>query len=135
MEASSTGEALYDVFESYLRQHSIPIENVISCATDGAAVKTGCHRGFVSRLKRQLPNVIIHCMLHRHNLVAKGLSGELFDTMQLVIMAVNFIKMKPKAARLFKKFCEDADEDFYRLLMHTEVRWFSKGRCLERVGS
>ncbi|XP_029654093.1 protein FAM200A-like [Octopus sinensis] len=31
--------------------------------------------------------------------------------------------------------CVDNDEDFVRLLMHTEVRWLSKGDCLGRIFS
>ena len=33
---------------------------------------------------------------------------------------------------MFQKFCEDNDEDFKHLLLHTEVRWLSKGNCLGR---
>lgn len=35
-------------------------------------------------------------------------------------------------ARLFSQLCVANDEDFNRLLHHTEVRWVSKGTCLTR---
>ena len=34
--------------------------------------------------------------------------------------------------RLFRQLCDENDEDFNRLLFHAEVRWLSKGLCLDR---
>ena len=34
--------------------------------------------------------------------------------------------------RLFRQLCVENDENFNRLLLHTEVRWLSKGLCLDR---
>ena len=33
----------------------------------------------------------------------------------------------------FRKLCQDKDEQFQRLLLHTEVRWQSEGNCLRRL--
>ena len=49
-----------------------------------------------------------------------------------MIKAVNKIKRHALQSRLFKKLCNKNDEVFDRLIMHTEVRWLSKGNCLER---
>ena len=49
-----------------------------------------------------------------------------------MIKAVNKIKRHALQSRLFKKLCNENDEVFDRLIMHTEVRWLSKGNCLER---
>lgn len=37
--------------------------------------------------------------------------------------------------RIFKQLCAKNDEEFERLLLHTEVRWLSRGNCLNRVYS
>lgn len=52
--------------------------------------------------------------------------------MKAVSKCVNAIKANPKAERLFAAFCEDSDENYVRLLLYTEVRWLSKGNCLQR---
>ena len=33
---------------------------------------------------------------------------------------------------VFKQLCIENEEDYNRLLLHTEVRWLSKGACLNR---
>ncbi|KAL1234517.1 SCAN domain-containing protein [Trichinella spiralis] len=52
--------------------------NYLKGATDGAPAMVGCYRGFATLLKETVPDVrAVHCVLHRHHLVAKNLSGEL----------------------------------------------------------
>ena len=53
--------------------------------------------------------------------------------MKGVIKVINFIKAHPKTERLFKVFCQDMDQDYMRLVLHTQVRWLSKGNCLRFV--
>ncbi|KFD67345.1 hypothetical protein M514_20381 [Trichuris suis] len=76
----------------------------------------GRYRGFVAYLKEVVPDVLaVHCVLHREHLVAKRLSARLNSSL-----------------RLFRQLCDENDEEFNRLLLHTEVRWLSKGTCLTR---
>ena len=55
--------------------------------------------------------------------------------MKTVITAVNEIKAHSFNSRLFRQLCIDNDEEFERLLLHTEVRWLSKRNCLKRFYS
>ncbi|KFD60731.1 hypothetical protein M514_27087 [Trichuris suis] len=129
----SKGKSIFQVVEGYFREKEVPLANVISVATDGAPLIVGCQRGFISYLKKVVPNVLaIRCVIHRQHLVAKCLSEPLHRSLQLVITAVNRIKSRPLSDRLFRQLCEENGEDFHRLLFHTEVRWLSKGTCLSR---
>ena len=93
----------------------------------------GRHGGFIAHLKREVLDLFtIHCVIHRQHLVAKHLSDRLHSTLQAVIRAVNKIKAHSLNDRIFHKLCHENEEEFERPLLHTEVRWLSKGKCLQR---
>lgn len=133
LETDTKGESIFKLLSDFFQEKSIPLTNIISVATDGAPAMVGRYRGFISHLKRIIPGVTaIHCVIHRQHLVAKNLSDRLHQSLQLVIKAVNKIKSSALNTRLFAQLCDENDEDFQRLLLHTEVRWLSKGACLTR---
>ena len=87
--------------------------------------------GFNAFLKFENPNVIIcHCIIHQQHLVAKNISGRLNQSLKTVIKAGNKIKAQALDTRLFKQLCNESDEAFEHLLLHTKVQWLSKGNCL-----
>ena len=65
-------------------------------------------------------------------MIAKHLTANLHQSLQIVITATNKIKKNSLNDRIFQQLCETNDEDYKRLLLHTEVRWLSKGNCLKR---
>ena len=50
-----------------------------------------------------------------------------------VIELVNFIKTCTVKSRIFELICKDMDSQYVCLLLHTGVRWLSKGKVLSRV--
>lgn len=133
LETDTKGESIFHVVENFFLNENIPLTNIVACATDGAPSMVGRHKGFLAYLKNVVPNVLtVHCVIHRQHLVAKNLSDKLNNSLQIVITAVNKIKKNSLNDRLFRKLCHENDEDFERLLLHTEVRWLSKGNCLQR---
>ena len=132
METDTKGESVYRAMEDYFQKKSIPLTNIISCATDGAPSMVGRHRGFLSYLNKAVPKVLtVHCVIRRQHLVAKNLSEKLHESLSTVITAVNKIKANALNSRLFHQLCIE-NEDFQCLLLHTEVRWLLKGNCLKR---
>jgi len=129
----TTGLSIFTTVKSYFTKNNIPLHNIVACATDGAPAMVGRYRGFVAFLKAEVPNVsCIHCVVHRQHLVGKNLGESLHSSLSIVIGAVNKIKSNAKNDRMFRQLCQDNNEDFIRLLLHTEVRWLSKGTCLNR---
>ena len=130
------GSSIFQVLQAYLQEKDIPMNMMIACATDGAPSMVGKYRGFLAHVKQIVPDILtIHCVLHRQNLVAKSLSERLHNSLQVVIKVVNKIKAHSLNDRIFREICKDNDEIFVRLLLHTEVRWLSKGACLSRFFS
>uniref|UniRef100_UPI00358EF091 protein FAM200C-like n=1 Tax=Myxine glutinosa TaxID=7769 RepID=UPI00358EF091 len=133
LQTDTKGSSIFQTLEKYFTDKNIPMENILACATDGAPAMVGRQRGFIALLKNQVPSVFaIHCVVHRQHLVAKALSTRLHTSLQTVIKAVNKIKVSSLHDRLFRQLCQENDEAFERLLLHTEVRWLSKGACLTR---
>lgn len=94
----------------------------------------GVRSGFTALVKQKAPHVIItHCFLHRHALAAKTLPENLKIVLQKVVEAVNFIQSQALNHHLFKAFCDEMDSEHSILLLHTEVRWFSRGLILNHV--
>ncbi|KAL4153935.1 hypothetical protein QTP88_001768 [Uroleucon formosanum] len=105
----------------------------LSVCTDGCPSMIGHLTGFLALIKKENPDIIFtHCFIHREALVAKSLMPELNEVLQTVVKMVNFIKSKPLKSRLFNQLCSAMDSEHTQLLFHTEVRWLSRGRVLQR---
>jgi hypothetical protein len=58
---------------------------------------------------------------------------ELKKVLNESVKIINFIKARPLNSRLFEKPCQSMDSDHQQLLLHTEVRWLSRGKVLSRL--
>ena len=116
--------------ESTLRDSEVVLLTYVSnTAPNMMGKKNGC----LKLMKDENPDMLlVHCVIHRQNLVAKNLSPVLNKIMDLVVKCINSIKASAKQEHILKLFCEENNEAHVRLLLHTEVRWLSKGNCLKR---
>ena len=97
---------------------------------------TGSYKGFVARIKEEVPNLFaMHCVILRQHLYAKNLSERLSNSLSLVARVINKIKTHALNTRLFRQLRDENDDKFKRLLLHTGVRWASKGLCLKKFFS
>ncbi|XP_076372981.1 protein FAM200C-like [Tachypleus tridentatus] len=118
--------SIFEEVKNYSSENNIPMQNII-------ASMVGRYRGFIAHLKKVIPSVFaIHCVIHRERLVAKDLGERLNFSLLVIIKAVNFIKSHALQDRLFRQLYKETDEDFRTQLLHTKVRWLSKGNCLKR---
>ena len=128
---TTRGEDIFNHIMQYFNDKGIPLTNLIYIASDGAKAMTGKVKGFVSRMKAVAPHIShVHCIVHRQHLAAKSVEGDMEEALNAAIHAINFVKANSLNDRLFMQFCET--EKFKTLLLHTEVRWLSKGSSLKR---
>ena len=65
--------------------------------------------------------------------MSRTLSENLTEILDEVVKMVNFIKTKSAKLQVFKKICTNLDSQHKKLLLHTDVRWLSRGKVLVRV--
>ena len=51
----------------------------------------------------------------------------------VTVNMINFVKQRPLKTRIFAKLCENMHKDHVTLLLHSGVRWLSRGKILTRV--
>ncbi|KFM82725.1 SCAN domain-containing protein 3, partial [Stegodyphus mimosarum] len=133
LESITTSKDIYNKLKNYLDVNNIPMKNITSCAADGVPSMMGKKNGCLKLMKDENPEmVLVHCDIHWENLVAKNISPVLNEVLHSVTKCINAIKANAKCEHLFKLFCEERNAGHVRLLLHTEVRWLSKGNCLKR---
>ncbi|XP_055901518.1 general transcription factor II-I repeat domain-containing protein 2B-like [Biomphalaria glabrata] len=76
------------------------------------------------------PFAAIHCILHQEALCGKSLQTN--NVMDVVVKTVNFIRALGLNHRQFVSFLADLETEYGELLYHTEVRWLSRGKVLQR---
>ena len=136
LQTTTTAKDIYNVVKQFMTDNDIPLINLISIAADGAPNMIGRNKGVLKLLKDDQPDMMaVHCIIHRENLAAATLSPQLDEILKKVVKVINYIKSRPKTERLFKQFCQEMNEEYVRVLLHTQVRWLSKGKCLERFVS
>ncbi len=129
----TTGEEIFKSLDDFI-SHNLDWNYCVSVCTDGAASMTGRKNGLIARIKNINPNIRAnHCIIHRQALASKKISPELNDTMNLVINVVNFMKSKALNSRLFSVLCEEVGTNHRCLLLHSEIRWLSRGRVVQRI--
>uniref|UniRef100_A0A3P9I439 HAT C-terminal dimerisation domain-containing protein n=1 Tax=Oryzias latipes TaxID=8090 RepID=A0A3P9I439_ORYLA len=130
---TSCGETWRLIFTFFTR-NAISWKSCSSVCTDAAASMTGSARGFIARMRKENPDIKwTHCVIHREALASKKMSPVLHDVLNDSIKVINFIRSRPLNARLFRSLCENTGAEHTELLLHTEVRWLSRGRVLSRL--
>ena len=106
--------------------------NLVAICTDGAPAMCGKHTGAISLIQEVIGRRIIthHCIIHQQALCGKVLK---FDhIMSVVVSVVNYLRARALKHRTFRAFLEEVDAEYKDLVYHTEVRWLSRGRVLQR---
>lgn len=130
----TTGKDVFEAIDVYFVKKGIQWLKCVGLTTDGGKAMEGCYAGLRARVAEVAPRVKwTHCCIHRQSLASKPLPPDLRKVLDEAVKIVNFIKAKPTNSRLFKLLCEGMDSPHTTLLLHTEVRWLSRGKVLTRL--
>lgn len=133
LPTQTTGEEIFNLLNAYFEKHSIPWNLCYHICTDGAKAMVGVIKGVIARIKKLVPDIkASHCCLHRHALAVKRIPNALHEVLNDAVKMINFIKSRPLNARVFALLCDDLGSLHKNLLLHTEVRWLSRGKVLTR---
>lgn len=138
LKDTTTGKDLYDSVMNSMMKSGLCLGKLASITTDGAPSLRGKHCGFVklmnNTIKEKFPlNDVLsfHCIIHQESLCKSSLNIK--HIMDPVVHAVNLIRARGLNHRQFRSFLEDIEADFSDVLYHTNVRWLSMGKVLERA--
>ena len=119
------GEDILQAFMNYANKTKLPLVKLISITADGAPAMVG------SSTHNSFPNFIhYHCIIHQEGLRGQVLNRK--EIMDIDMKSVCSFRARSLQRRLFRTHLEEAEAEHTDLLLHTDVRWLSRGRFLER---
>ncbi|GBN83817.1 Zinc finger BED domain-containing protein 5 [Araneus ventricosus] len=130
----TSGTEIFKLLDKFFAENSILWDNCVDVCTDGAKAMTGKMSGAIAKIKEKAKGCSSsHCILHRHALAMKKMPPFIREVLSETVKIINFIKSRPKNNRLFKILCDDMGSMHTSLLLHTEIRWLSRGKSLIRL--
>ena len=120
--------------DDFFRDNDLSWNMVSAVCSDGAPVLLRRNSGFEALVKADAPHIIVtHCVLHRHALATKTLPPKLAEVLKIVVECVNYVRNSALKHRIFKELRNEMGSEFEVLLYHSNVRWLSRGKVLNRV--
>lgn len=128
LHSNATAEAIFDILNDFIISNDINWTKCVGLSTDGARAMLGRHSVVVKRVRDVAPLLThVHCCIHREALAAKRMPMDLKTVLDDAVRMVNYIKSRPLQAHLFSLLCDEMGREHRQLLLHTEVRWLSRG--------
>ena len=136
LKGTTRGEDIFVKVSQTMTDLELDWSKLVNITTDGAPSMTGATRGLVGHINREMDErghtrpFTVHCLIHQQSLCGKVLKMD--SVMKVVVSCVTFIRAKALNHPQFQDFLSDLDAAYGDVLYHTEIRWLSRGKVLER---
>ena len=128
------GIKTFQAFMNFANKTKLPLVKLIYIKIGGAPAMVGSSNWFIAFRKQNdsYPTFIhYHCFNHQQALCGKALNKK--EMMNISIKIVCSVRARSLQRRLFRAQLEEAEIEHIDLLLHTDVRWLTRGRFLERL--
>ena len=132
LKGHTWGEDTFQAFMNFANKTKLPLVKLISITADGAPAMVDSRSGFIALCKQNnsFPNFIhYHCIIPQETLCEKVLNMK--EIINIAMKIVCLTRARSLQRRLFHAHLEEAEHT--DLLLHTDVRWLSRERFLERI--
>ncbi|XP_072380827.1 zinc finger BED domain-containing protein 5-like [Diabrotica undecimpunctata] len=127
----TTADEIFNKLDEFFAENGLDWMNCVGFCSDGARAMTGRFGGVATKVKSVAKNcTFMYCSIHRQVLAVKLMPEQFKNVLQDAIKVVNFIKSRALNSRLFSNLCSEMGSNHIQLLLHTEVRWLSRGKML-----
>jgi hypothetical protein len=131
LKSNTTGQEIFNCVHRFITKHEISWEKCVGVCTDGAREMVGRMKVVVTRIKHFAPRSYVSLyILLGHALATKISPGNLKILLDHAVQIINFVKSGPLQSRMFKMLCEEMRSHHTALLLHAEVKWPSRDKCL-----
>ena len=118
------------------KEHQLLWTDCMSACANGAPAMMRIKKRFISFAKKQNNDIlIVHCYFHRENLAAKDIQANLALVFKEFVCVVNYIKSHSLCTHLFCVFYDEMGAEHSGLLYHSNIRWLSRRKVLQRIAS
>ena len=133
LKGHTRGEDIFNAFMGFVNEKKLTLIKLISITTDGAPAMMGRTSGFIALCKESesFPDILnYHCIIHQQALCGKILNIK--EVMDIAMKIVCSVRARSLQRRLFRAHVEENGAKHTDLLLHTDVRWLSRGTFLAR---
>ncbi|XP_024872448.1 uncharacterized protein LOC112455009 [Temnothorax curvispinosus] len=130
-----SADKLYSAFEKCLKSKGIPLSNIVGMACDNASVMIGVRDSFASRLKKEVPAlVVLNCICHSSALISSKACSKLPDSCEDVLHAVaTYFSTSAKRSAILCDFQSFFGVESRKILKLSGTRWLVLQKCVTRL--
>jgi hypothetical protein len=130
----TTAEALFKVDNDFKTTNKLQWEKCAGISTVGVQAMSGIRKGLVARIQKVTSLVKwAHCCIHLEVQASRRMPSKTKTVLDEAVKIVSLIKACPLNSRLFSALCNEMGSDHEHLLLHTEIRWLSRGKVQTRL--